>query len=121
MCTAVVGGSIHRAATRGSTASDQRSATPIRNHPSKRRREPFRPGALVLVSGFSVTLQNNRFPFIPFEFVGSSLSFHHNLSGGTLETAVLPATALWIASNIAQQLRPPADQPYIQQVHRQHA
>ena len=32
MYTAVVGGSIHRTATSMSTASDQRSPTPMRNH-----------------------------------------------------------------------------------------
>src|SRR5690348_985103 len=60
MCTTVVGGSIHRAATRISTASNQRSATPRRNHRTKDRREPFRSGVLESVAGFSVTLQNNR-------------------------------------------------------------
>src|SRR5215469_14495263 len=59
-CTAVVGGSIHRAATKISTASDQRSATPMTNHLAKDRRTPFRSEFLVWMSGFSVTFQNNR-------------------------------------------------------------
>jgi hypothetical protein len=83
MCTAVVGGSIHRAATRVSAASDQRSTTPTRNHRMNNRRENFRCGAwdsessaglpstcagrssacsFEGVSGFSVTPQNNRLP-----------------------------------------------------------
>jgi hypothetical protein len=68
MCTAVVGGLIHRAATRISTARDQRSATPMRNHLRKDRRELFRGGASRVVSGvvsgFSVTFQNNRLGLI---------------------------------------------------------
>src|SRR5580704_1694979 len=64
MCTAVVGGSIRRTATSMSTASDQRSATPARNHPTKDRREPFRGGVSGGRSGFSVTLQNNRLGWI---------------------------------------------------------
>src|SRR5208282_4299235 len=64
MCTTVVGGSIHRAATRINTASDQRSATPTRNHRTKDRRAPVRRGVLGCVSGFSVTLQNNRLGWI---------------------------------------------------------
>ncbi len=64
MCTTVVGGSIHRAATRISTAIDQRSATPMRNHRTKDRRVPFRCGLFGGVSGFSVTLQNNRLGWI---------------------------------------------------------
>src|SRR5277367_3222612 len=64
MCTAVVGGSIHRAATSISTASDQRTATPMRNHRTKDRSEPLRRGVFGWVfggvSGVSVTLQNNR-------------------------------------------------------------
>src|SRR5277367_1670612 len=60
MCTAVVGGSIHRAATSISTASDQRSATPIRNHRTKDRRDPFQCQVFGSASGFSVTPQNNR-------------------------------------------------------------
>src|SRR5580700_9555168 len=67
MCTAVVGGSIHRAATRISTASDQRSATPMRNHRTKDRRELLRGGVGGVGGGvarFSVTLQNNRLGWI---------------------------------------------------------
>src|ERR1700688_3098377 len=70
MCTDVVGGSIHRAATSISTASDQRSAPPMRIHRTKFRRELFRFAVFEAASGFcavfgatsgfSVTLQNNR-------------------------------------------------------------
>ena len=60
MCTAVVGGLIHRAATRTSAARDQRSAAPMRNHRTRDRRELFRSGVLSCASGFSVTYQNNR-------------------------------------------------------------
>src|SRR5579872_775797 len=59
MWTAVVGGLIHRAATRISTASDQRSATPRRNRRTKDRRKPFRRGILECMVGLSVTFQNN--------------------------------------------------------------
>src|ERR1700682_1757893 len=58
MCTAVDGGSIHRAARRISAASDQTSTTPITSHRTKDRRKPLRSGVLGGVSGFSVTLQN---------------------------------------------------------------
>ena len=58
MCTAVVGGSIHRAATRISAASDQTSTTPITSHRTKDRRKPLRNGVLGCVSRFSVTFQN---------------------------------------------------------------
>src|SRR5215472_12118751 len=64
MCTAVVGGSIHRAATRITTASDQRSASPMRNRRSKNRTEPFLGGVLGCTSGFSLTFQNNRLGWI---------------------------------------------------------
>jgi hypothetical protein len=60
MCTAVVGGSIHRAATRVSAASDQRSATARRNHRTKERRELLRSGVLEGVYGVVVTFQDNR-------------------------------------------------------------
>src|ERR1700733_8854562 len=59
MCTAVDGGSIHRAARRLSAASDQRSTTPMASHRTKDRRKPLRRGVLGFVSGFSVTFQNN--------------------------------------------------------------
>src|SRR6202008_4588010 len=59
MCTAVVGGSIHRAATRISTASDQRSPTPMTSHRVKDRRNPVRSGVLVGAFGIEVTFQNN--------------------------------------------------------------
>jgi hypothetical protein len=57
MCTAVVGGLIHRAATSVSAASNQRSATPMANHRTKDRKERLRGG--VLVCAVSVTFQNN--------------------------------------------------------------
>src|SRR5690242_12130723 len=60
MCTAVVGGLIHRAATSISAANDQRSAAPMRSHRTKDRKELFRSGASECASGFSVTFQNNR-------------------------------------------------------------
>jgi hypothetical protein len=72
----VVDGSIHRAATRISTATDQRSATPMRNHRTKDRREPFRCGVFRGVSGFSVTLQNNRLGWI--DIAPSTLSAHRH-------------------------------------------
>src|SRR5258708_36896740 len=58
MCTAVDGGSIHRAARRISAASHQTSTTPITSHRTKDRRKPLRSGVLGGVSGFSVTFQN---------------------------------------------------------------
>ena len=60
MCTAVIGGLVHRAASRISTPSSQRSATPRRNHRTKDRRKPFRSAVLGRLPGFSVTFQNNR-------------------------------------------------------------
>ena len=64
MCTAVVGGSIHRAATSSSAASSQRDATPMPIHRAKDRRgdrsSPFRNAVLGCISGLSVTSQNNR-------------------------------------------------------------
>src|ERR1700726_885897 len=81
MCTAVVGGSIHRAATRISTASDQRSATPMRNHRTKDRRVPFRSGVFEGISGFSITLQNNRLGWIEIApaYHGSRVTGHVEL------------------------------------------
>lgn len=61
MCTAVVGGSIQRAATRISTANAHRSASPMRTHRTKNRREGLRGGGVGCASEFSGTLQNNRF------------------------------------------------------------
>src|SRR5258706_4731106 len=59
MCTAVVGGSIHRAPTRISAASGQRSTTTMTSHRLKDRRKLFRSGVLVCVFGVAVTFQNN--------------------------------------------------------------
>ena len=59
MCTAVDGGSIHRAARRISAASDQTSTTPMTSHRTKDRRERLRSGLLGSVSGVSLTFQNN--------------------------------------------------------------
>src|SRR6266404_5362842 len=64
MCTAVVGGSIHRAATRISAANDQRSTTPMTSHRIKDRRKPARSGVLVSVFGIAVTFQNNSLGWI---------------------------------------------------------
>src|SRR5262249_6805053 len=59
MCTAVEGGSIHRAARRLIAASDHAITTPMTSQPTKDRRTAFRRRILVRVSGLSVTLQNN--------------------------------------------------------------
>src|SRR5258707_4612306 len=59
MCTAVVGGSIHRAATRISAASDQRSTTPMTSQRINHRRKLLRSGVLVCGSAIAVTFQNN--------------------------------------------------------------
>src|SRR5208337_4312752 len=59
MCTAVVGGSIHRVATRISAASDQRSTTPMTSHRIKDRRKSVRSGVLVSVFGIAITFQTN--------------------------------------------------------------
>ena len=80
MCTAVVGGSIHRLATSVSAASDQRTAVAMRSHRTKDRRKLLRSGvvacamggsrcaskfsAVSCASGFSATLQNNRLSFV---------------------------------------------------------
>src|SRR5579864_100722 len=91
MCTAVVGGSIQRAATRISTASDQRNATPMRNHRTKDRSEPFRGGVLVCVSGFSLTLQNNRFGWI---HIVSDMVSYRNLAFGASGSGHIPRRPL---------------------------
>ena len=57
MCTAVVGGSIHRAARRSSAASNQTSATPMASHRTKNRRRLLRGGVWARVSGGSVTFR----------------------------------------------------------------
>ena len=59
MCKAVVGGSIHRAATRVSAASDQRSTTARPSHRIEERRKLFHRGGLGGVNGLVVTFQNN--------------------------------------------------------------
>src|ERR1700758_5170676 len=59
MCTAVVGGSIQRAATSISAASDQRSTMPTMRNRIRDRRNPVRSGVLGCASGISVTFQNN--------------------------------------------------------------
>src|ERR1039458_9080608 len=63
MCTAVVGGSIHRAARSISAASDQTSTTPMATHRAKNRtgdrRKRSRSDVLGCGSGLSVTFQNN--------------------------------------------------------------
>src|SRR5271168_3957323 len=60
MCTAVVGGSIQRAATSISTANNQTSPTPMRKHRKMNRTETAGRGVAGGASGFSVTPQNNR-------------------------------------------------------------
>src|ERR1700731_2268961 len=59
MCTAVVGGSIQRAATSISAASDQRSTMPTMRNRIRDRRNPMRGRDLGGASGISVTYQNN--------------------------------------------------------------
>src|ERR1035441_1385964 len=59
MCTAVVGGSIQRAARRVRAAADQRSTTPMTIHRIRDRRGILRGGVLVSVFGVTVTSQNN--------------------------------------------------------------
>src|SRR5580698_5215568 len=54
MCTAAVGGSIHRAARRVTAASDQASTTPMTSNCTKDRRKPLRSGTLGRISGFWV-------------------------------------------------------------------
>src|SRR5450755_1986139 len=65
MCTAVDGGSIHRAARSTSAASDQISSTPIASLLAKDRRKLLRIGVLGSASGFSVTFQNNSLGWLP--------------------------------------------------------
>jgi hypothetical protein len=68
MWTAVVGGSIQRAAMSMSTASDQSSASAMPNHRTQDRRTSFQceigggmfGAGVAVASGFSITLQNNR-------------------------------------------------------------
>jgi len=60
MCTAVVGGSSQRMATRVNTASAQRTAIPMSNQRTNERSEPFQGSALADAFGFSVTLPDNR-------------------------------------------------------------
>src|ERR1700722_20742305 len=59
MCTAVVGGSIHRAARRISAASDQRSTTPMTSHRIKDRTKGFPRRVLMRVCSVAVTFPNN--------------------------------------------------------------
>src|SRR5437899_3841488 len=75
MCTAVVGGSIHRAATKISAASDQRSTTPMTSHRTKDRRKPVRRGVWVCVSGIAVTFQNNSLGWVMLTIRWPSKSF----------------------------------------------
>jgi hypothetical protein len=57
MCTAVVGGSIHRAATRINAAGDQRSTSPMTSHPIYDRRKRIPSVAFVCGFGVAVTVQ----------------------------------------------------------------
>src|SRR5450755_825979 len=65
MCTAVDGGSIHRAARSTIAASHQISTTPIASHRAKDRRRLLRVSVLGGASGFSVTFQNNSLGWLP--------------------------------------------------------
>src|ERR1700758_4467696 len=59
MCTAVVGGSIHRAAKRISAASDQRRTNPMTSHRIKERTEVLPSRFLMCVFSVVVTFRNN--------------------------------------------------------------
>src|SRR5258708_24530147 len=67
MCTAVVGGSIHRAATSVSAATDQSPTNPMTTHRINVRRKRGLSGGLAsgfgtvsgIVSGVGITVQNN--------------------------------------------------------------
>src|SRR6516225_4860335 len=59
MCTAVVGGSIHRAATRITAAADQSANAASRSHRTNHRMKPLGGGVLARASGVSATVQNN--------------------------------------------------------------
>src|ERR1700751_3218213 len=59
MCTAVVGGSIHRAARRISAASDQRSTTPMTSHRIKDRTKGFPRRVLMGVFSVAGTFTHN--------------------------------------------------------------
>src|SRR6516162_7086991 len=78
MCTAVVGGSIQRAATSRSAANNQRRAIPMRIHVTKDRRESLRLGGFGWASEFSVTFQNNRFAPIDIVLLTASHSCHYS-------------------------------------------
>src|SRR5258708_29585117 len=70
MCTAVVGGSTHRAARRISAERDQRSPTAMTSHRIKDRRKRVRGGgwvgaASIGLSGMAVTFQNNSLSGLP--------------------------------------------------------
>src|ERR1700723_2799944 len=57
MCTAVVGGLIHRADSSVKAARDQISATPITTHRTRDRRKPFRGEILLGMYGAAVTIR----------------------------------------------------------------
>src|SRR5262249_25015575 len=59
MCTAVVGGSIHLAATRISTAKNQRNANPMTTRRITDLRETFQSRGFEFVRRFATTFQNN--------------------------------------------------------------
>src|ERR1017187_4591986 len=59
MCIAVVGGSIHRAATRVSAASDHKITTARPSHRTQDGRSFFRSGIFGGRDGVVVTFQNN--------------------------------------------------------------
>src|SRR5580692_10872978 len=57
MCTAVVGGSIHRADSSVRVARDQISTTPMTIHRTKDRRKPLRREILLGMYGVAVTIR----------------------------------------------------------------
>src|SRR5258708_6009115 len=102
MCTAVVGGSTHRAARRISAERNQRSTTPMTSHRIKDRRKPVRSGGWVGVSGIglsamAVTFQNNSLSGLPLMDVRTDKMFFRGPAFGapTLRTnAALMSSAV---------------------------
>src|SRR5215469_8190145 len=65
MCTAVVGGLIHRTTTRSRTATDQTSSAPTISDRTKDRRKQFRSWVLVRAAGCAITFQNRTWTGLP--------------------------------------------------------
>src|SRR5580765_8630468 len=59
MCTAVVGGSIHRAASRINAASSQASTAAMTSHRKQERRSPVRSEVLICEFGIVIRFGNN--------------------------------------------------------------